>query len=355
MLVDAAIDYGVLLILGALLITRVAYRQFGLPNYLGWERIAALVVAMAVVAIRRRAARWKPPLAMAVVVSAVAFGMALIALPIFHVDVSDPIRARLMDLAYRPHAAKVIYHHDDRYGYVLVPGTQDFDKTADYNVTYTIDADGNRVMPPGPAGDPAPVIFLGDSVTFGVGVGDTETFPYRLAAGLWKSVPVRNLAVPGFGFTQMYLRLLDALKNTRPRAVVVGAIANDLRRSHLRPPLVSGLERRLEFIDGAFVSKAAVYGTPPAETPELQDREAQVAEDVLLRMNQECRGRGIPFAIVLLLKDSFPPQLPYALGQGGVRVIDLTGLPLDVFRYDAHPTPEGHRRIADALAAQLHP
>jgi hypothetical protein len=46
---------------------------------------------------------------------------------------------------------------------------------------YTIDSQGDRVLPP-PAADAACVIaFVGDSNTFGQGVDDTETFAYELA------------------------------------------------------------------------------------------------------------------------------------------------------------------------------
>src|SRR5690348_5151396 len=55
-----------------------------------------------------------------------------------------------------------------------------------YDVAYTIDADALRISPP-PADGPKQgcILFFGDSVTFGEGVNDEETFAYRtgLATG----------------------------------------------------------------------------------------------------------------------------------------------------------------------------
>jgi len=116
---------------------------------------------------------------------------------------------------------------------------------------------------------------------------------------------------------------------------------------------VTGLKRRLEFIDGAFVSKELVYGATVVDTPTLREQEAQVAEDMLLRMSRACRDRGVGFAVVLLYTDPFPPRFAHALGQAGIALLDLTSLPLTTFRYDAHPDADGHRKIADTISASF--
>ncbi len=59
-------------------------------------------------------------------------------------------------------------------GYTLAPGVQPMRYWS-----FTIDADGNRVMPPS-SGD-CVIRFVGDSVTFGQSVDDDQPFPYLIA------------------------------------------------------------------------------------------------------------------------------------------------------------------------------
>jgi hypothetical protein len=79
-----------------------------------------------------------------------------------------------------------------------------------YDVVYTFDDDGLRITPPARAGAPEDcVLFFGDSYTFGEGVNDEESMPYRtgvLAAGRYRS---RNFGFSGYGPHQM----LSALEN----------------------------------------------------------------------------------------------------------------------------------------------
>ena len=76
--------------------------------------------------------------------------------------------------------------------------------TVIYDVVYSINADGLRVMPtsgPHPARHCA--VFFGDSITFGEGVGDEDAYPYQVVAGSGGAVAGFNFAFSGYGPHQM--------------------------------------------------------------------------------------------------------------------------------------------------------
>ncbi|HEX6738597.1 MAG TPA: hypothetical protein VF310_10010, partial [Vicinamibacteria bacterium] len=70
----------------------------------------------------------------------------------------------------------------------------------------TLDAEGRRVTPHRAAGKGRRVVMLGDSIAFGTGVADGQTFAHRLGE-LDPGLEVVNLAVPGYGTDQSLLRL----------------------------------------------------------------------------------------------------------------------------------------------------
>lgn len=81
-----------------------------------------------------------------------------------------------------------------------------------YDVVYTIDPQGFRISP-GQAAQGAPsILFFGDSLTFGEGLNDSETFPFRVEAdsnGKYKSC---NFAFHGYGPHQMLAFLQNGLE-----------------------------------------------------------------------------------------------------------------------------------------------
>jgi hypothetical protein len=350
----AAADAAVFLLLILLVLGRIFYRELGLPRDLGWDRMAVIAIVAGLVVLRRRAAVWRPNKVLAALVTLVTAALGLLALPAYGVSVSDAIKEGIVRVVYRPHAPERIYRLDDRFGYVLVPGAEDFERTIDYTATYTIDSGGRRLTSASSQPDAPVIAVVGDSFTFGQGVENDETYVSRLAAGPWRRAQIMNYGVGGWGLTQMFLRVTELLRDRPPHGVIVALIGHDLRRSHLRPPLVTGQTKRLEFIDGAFVSRALDYrARAVAETPELLEQEARLAEDILLRMARACREHQVAFAVVFLHTDAFPPRLAAALGNAAVPVLDLTRLQLPMYQYDAHPTAAGHRRIAEAMQASF--
>lgn len=77
-----------------------------------------------------------------------------------------------------------------------------------YDVTYTIGDDGLRIAPPYVDGPDGPcVIFFGDSVTFGEGLDDAETMPYRTGIETGGRYRIYNFGFHGYGPHQMLAAL----------------------------------------------------------------------------------------------------------------------------------------------------
>ena len=104
-----------------------------------------------------------------------------------------------------------LFTRDETLGVRLIPNrrsrqTLTKDGQPIYDAVYTTDANGFRTLPPGPAGD-TPVLLLGDSFNFGVGINDDQTLAFYLrdlSAGRLKPV---NLAIPGLGIHQVLRQL----------------------------------------------------------------------------------------------------------------------------------------------------
>ena len=346
--------------LAYLVLSRVFYDDFGVGQDFGVDRVLLVTVALGLVVLRRISARTDPRLTLASFALLASVFAAVASLPLFGVDVvgrltsvSSPLKVRLRLIVRPPDRALEIHRLDDRYGYVHIPNSRAQQRSRGFAATYTIDAEGHRVMP-SPAAPRGTVVFLGDSVTFGWGVGDEETYPYVLATEHWRDVRIINGAVDGWGLTQCYLALEDLLaRPPYPDAVVLAIIDHDLRRSHLRPPLIAGQRQRLEWIDGQFVVRDLRHEAPPVvETRELLEQEAQLGRKTLAAMIGAARARGVRFAVILLGNGgAFPPDLVYALGRDDVPTLDLTRLGQTNLPYDLHPDAAGHRTIAAAIAA----
>ena len=105
-----------------------------------------------------------------------------------------------------------------------------------YDVPYTIGPSGLRIGP-APADDATEdcALFFGGSLTFGEGVRDDETMPYRVGIKAGGSYKVYNFGFHGYGPNQM-LAVLDhgmerEVLDCRPRYVIYQAIPDHVLRS----------------------------------------------------------------------------------------------------------------------------
>jgi uncharacterized protein Usg len=76
-----------------------------------------------------------------------------------------------------------------------------------YDVVYTIGSNGLRITPLAKGANRGCVVFFGDSVTFGEGVNDEESFPFRVGLKTAGEYAARNFAFSGYGPHQMLANL----------------------------------------------------------------------------------------------------------------------------------------------------
>jgi hypothetical protein len=131
------------------------------------------------------------------------------------------------------------------------------------------------------------VILIGDSFIYGWNVARDETIDRLLSARLGDQFEVINLGTRGYGLDQMVLVANEVIPQLSPDDVVVGIIADDLKRScqstsFLSTEQVSATAKpRFEPIDGRLVWPPAV---PTPYEMYLQHRERQTLDAVLARL-----------------------------------------------------------------------
>lgn len=107
-----------------------------------------------------------------------------------------------------------ICQFDSTLGWVLIPSKT----VTNGKVTYTTNSSGFRSREVDPSKDH--ILVIGDSVAFGAGVNDDETFSYYLGHE-FDRYQVLNLAVPGYSLDQYYLTLKKHISKTNVKLVIV--------------------------------------------------------------------------------------------------------------------------------------
>ena len=254
-----------------------------------------------------------------------------------------------------------------------------------------------RELPLAKAAGTRRVVFLGDSVTFGAGVRDDEPFPRLLEAGVNGSADVGpietvNTGVVGYNTVQELARLEQAGLAYQPDVVVLTFVVNDLLETFsifdhqyeptgLLAPVKVWLRRNCHlyrFVQqtywrvGQELRRAREGPTEPLRKRDrLEERLATLAE-----MVRTTHANGASFLLVLYPDNLSDPVSPGPSGERlsvreelerfaareQVPLYDLTAALGDVrdprarqyrLREDPHPSPEGHRAIAEALRAPL--
>jgi len=118
--------------------------------------------------------------------------------------------------------------YDDTLGWVPQPNTTKIHKESDFEVLYTINSKGYRgkEYPLEKKEGVFRIVIIGDSMSFGYGVNDEETY----AALIDKSIPnveVINLSVSGYGTDQELLRLQKQGFDFKPDLVILQITDND--------------------------------------------------------------------------------------------------------------------------------
>jgi hypothetical protein len=248
------------------------------------------------------------------------------------------------------------------------------------------------------------VVMLGDSLTFGTGVADGQTFSDRLeAAGGFEVV---NLGVDGYGTDQELIRLENEGFSYRPHDVVLNfCLRNDYvdnalpvalydgvsakpyftleegrlvrHDQHLRigaaTRLAVALEERSYLMDallllGGRSTPVVAGGRDPAGWGQRREavqedfpRAAALTRRLIERIAEQCRARGARFLAVLhpdrRAFDGDSALIAPLEGMGGVRVVDLRrqyqarGLAFEELTIDrlGHLSPAGHVAAAAIL------
>jgi lysophospholipase L1-like esterase len=154
--------------------------------------------------------------------------------------------------------------YDPELGWVPRAGYSGTSKA--WRATVTITPDGLRANGPRDASARGrPILALGDSFTFGNGVGDAATWPAHLERRLQR--PVLNAGVFGYGVDQIVLRARKLVDGVSPAWVIVSFIPDDLNRCELSE--FGAAKPYFFFADGALRA-----GNQPVPPPQPVARDA---------------------------------------------------------------------------------
>ena len=256
----------------------------------------------------------------------------------------------------------------------------------------------------------ARVLLLGDSIAFGVGVADHETFGQVLQRHV-PGLEVLNFGVSGYGTDQALLQLEDVGLDLRPDVVVLNfCVANDyfdnvlhtsfydgrapkpyfelddgalrLRDAHVKGPWLERagiLLRDHSFLFDAFTLVTSSWRETPAarsdQVPEHWEsrknrilthdfaRAKDVTGELISRMDELCRRHGIRFLVLVhpdrrALKGDDKFLFPFQASRfDGMEIVDLrdryarVGLHYKLVTLDkiGHLSPMGHAIVARIL------
>ncbi len=246
-------------------------------------------------------------------------------------------------------------------------------RQSDFDIIVQLDASGHRVTPGGSAGPP--IVFVGDSITFGWGAHARDTFVSRVGHALGR--PTINLGVPGYGTDQSYLALLRHRHQypLRLALVIYVLTANDLLEvtqsrmygrakprvrlnGNIDPlpssgPSLGWIERRSYLLASIRTAFDRLFRKPQNQAERAQG--VRLVTFLVEQMKQQCEAAGADFLLVVPNREILAGHTPT-----GVREVDLgpaiARTQLDgqslVFR-DHHFNVAGHALVAHEILARL--
>jgi lysophospholipase L1-like esterase len=230
------------------------------------------------------------------------------------------------------------------------------------------------------------VVCFGDSITFGYGVNDNETYPVRLGEALEDpSLEVLNAGVTGYSSHQVVglaRRFLPALTPDVATVLVGWNDGNhrpvEDREYSRRIAMVQGAEQWLDHVfiyralKNLYLRSAALQGLSRARgSPKMHRVSVPRYEENLGAFVSECRARGVKPVLISLPHQQkrgepspdtvYPDALEETARKLNVPLLSVGELAAGgpatenerFFLDPLHLTPEGNRLLAQILARQL--
>jgi acyl-CoA thioesterase-1 len=187
-------------------------------------------------------------------------------------------------------------------------------------VAFSVAGCGDKVPPLPLLGANDVVVAFGDSLTFGTGAAENESYPAVLAQLMRHKVV--GAGVPGEVTEQALQRLPDVLAEHKPRIVIVCLGGNDMLRHLAEADTIANLRSIVRDVKASGAA-AVLVGVP---RPALLTSAPKFYEEI-------AKEFGIPYEGAIVTSVLYKPDL----------------------KSDTiHPNARGYRKIAEALAALLH-
>lgn len=254
-----------------------------------------------------------------------------------------------------------------------------------FDKTYTHDYQGRRITPSAPEADTA-LVFFGCSFTYGIGVQDTECYPYRVGALLGGNFQVFSMGFTGYGSHQLLASLESGvLDNMAQQYKNVHVFYLNIRGHEMRPAgysewdlhgpqyiLKDGKAIRAGNFDhwwnrGALneaiyktLKKSFLFSDLFIRPREWALAGMRVLDNTLIRQSRDLVQKKYPNAdFTPLVYADAPHHIPL-LRELGLTPLDTTPFfpfPPSDPRYtipeEWHPSPEAHRVLAEGIAAEV--
>lgn len=218
---------------------------------------------------------------------------------------------------------------DDTRAFAYKPGSFDLDTWK-----MQINSNGNRVVPHAAASSSCRLATIGDSVTFGLGVNDNQTWPDLVAQDL-SGVDAINPSKPGYNAANF----MPLIKATPATAYVYLAIANDTEPPAKFIPHGQSIAPESALADYLYYWVKTRPGTAHA-----QDMSGYISDlgDLLTMPN---------VLIVSVKGNAFNDALRVA--RPDTVIIPVWTKVISIG--DPHPSAAGHREIETAILPHLYP
>lgn len=148
-----------------------------------------------------------------------------------------------------------------------------------------------------------------------------------------------------------------------PAMVIYGFIQHHIQRNYLRRTWIDGISQsgrkhpHFELENRNLVFKGAIDNTNDAVKQNADsifyDKELELTKAFLLEMQKISRQKSIPFIVLII--DKAPQSIMNLLVEHNILFLDLSDIKHENHPCYKHPTPDTHKKIADAILTSFIP